>query len=78
VNNQTGGAAAGVLNATFQGSPSSCSTGPTSVLQNTQHFYCEGGGAVISAGTNLPGKLVISDISCGETKCDPKTDPKCL
>lgn len=76
VNNQTGGAAPGHLDATFSGG--TCSVDPSAVNNKTQHFYCTAPGALISAVTNLPGKLVLSDFSC-ETKeppkCDPKTDP---
>jgi hypothetical protein len=75
VNNQTGGAAAGTLTATFDGG-SLCVTGPSKVLGSTQHFYCTSAGTLTGASTNLPGKLVLSDFSCDSGgKCDPKTDP---
>jgi hypothetical protein len=74
VNNQTGGAAPGLLTATWD-SGDTCTVGPSKVNATTQHFYCTGSGALLSASTgSLPGKLVLSDFSC-ETKCDPKTDP---
>lgn len=82
VNNQTGGAAPGSLSATWS-SGNSCTVGPSSVNKNTQHFYCTASGALTSAVTNLPGRLVLSDFSCGTLPppppppCDPKTDPKC-
>ena len=75
VNNQTGGAAAGVLNATWD-SGNACTTGPSSVLANTQHFYCLATGALTSAATNLPGRLVLSDFSCQDIKEPPPCDPK--
>jgi len=74
VNNQTGGAAPGTLTAVFTGG--SCTTGPSKTLGSTQHFICGASGTLLSATTNLPGRLVLSDFTC-EKKCDPKTDPKC-
>jgi hypothetical protein len=80
VNNQTGGAGAGTLTATWD-SGNSCTTGPYKVLANTQHFTCTAEGALTSASTNLPGNLVLSDWTCSPVKnpppCDPKTDPTC-
>jgi hypothetical protein len=81
VNNQTGGAAAGQLTALWS-SGNSCTVSPTTVNKNAQHFDCVASGALISAATNLPGRLVLSHFTCGEPpKCeDPKgctpTDPK--
>lgn len=74
VNNQTGGAAAGALSASWS-SGDTCTVGASAVNAKTQHFYCTASGALASASTNLPGKLVLSDFTC-ENKCDPK-DPKC-
>jgi hypothetical protein len=79
VNNQTGGAAAGSLTASFSDSLD-CVTGPSAVNSRTQHFYCGGCGDLLGASTGaLPGKLVLSDFTCEKTPppCDPKTDPKC-
>ena len=79
VNNQTGGAAAGTLTATWD-TGETCTVLASKVLASTQHFYCTASGSLTGASTNLPGKLVLSDFSC-ETKeppkCDPKTDPNC-
>jgi hypothetical protein len=79
VNNQTGGAAPGTLTAAWS-SGDTCVVSPSKVLGNTQHFNCIASGTLLSASTNLPGRLVLSDFTC-ETKepppCDPKTDPKC-
>jgi hypothetical protein len=80
VNNQTGGAAPGTLTATWS-SGDTCTVGPSAVNKNTQHFDCLASGALTSASTNLPGRLVLSHFTC-ETKeppppCDPKTDPTC-
>ena len=57
VNNQTGGAPAGILTATWS-SGDTCTVGPTKVLGNTQHFDCIASGSLVSASTNLPGRLV--------------------
>jgi hypothetical protein len=76
VNNQTGGAGPGVLTASWS-SGDSCTVGPSKVLANTQHFDCIASGTLLSASTNLPGKLVLSDFSCGskeEPPCDPKKE----
>lgn len=75
VNNQTGGAAAGVLNATWS-SGDSCTVSASKVLGNTQHFNCIASGALLSASTNLPGRLVLSDFSC-TTKEPPPPPPPC-
>jgi hypothetical protein len=74
VNNQTVGAGAGTLNATWS-SGNSCSVSASKVLASTQHFYCTGAGTLLAASTDLPGKLVLSDFSC-ETKEPPPCDPK--
>lgn len=76
VNNQTGGAAAGQLTASWDQGAVTCTTGPSAVNKTTQHFLCTASGTLTSASTNLPGKLVLSDFTC-QAKCDPKTDPKC-
>lgn len=74
VNNQTGGAAAGTLTATFD-SGQTCTVSASAVNKTTQHFYCtDYSGKLLSASTNLPGKLVLSDFSCETSKCVP--DPK--
>ena len=72
VNNQTGGAAAGTLTATWD-SGATCQVPASKVNATNQHFYCSAPGTLQSASTNLPGRLVLSDFSC-ETKCEP--DPK--
>jgi hypothetical protein len=72
VNNQTGGAAAGTLTASWS-SGATCTAVPSAINARAQHFYCTASGTLLSASTNLPGKLVLSDFSC-ETKCEP--DPK--
>jgi hypothetical protein len=79
INNQTGGAPAGTLTATWS-SGDTCTVGPSKVLASTQHFNCVASGELLAASTNLPGKLVLSDFSCGTKEpppCDPKTDPNC-
>jgi hypothetical protein len=77
INNQTGGAPAGTLTATWS-SGDTCTVSASKVLSSTQHFNCIASGTLLTAQTNLPGKLVLSDFTC-ETKeppkCDPKTDP---
>lgn len=64
VNNQTGGAAPGTLTATFTDG-SVWVVGPAAVNQNVQHFIVESDGTLSTASTNLPGRLVLSDFSCG-------------
>lgn len=78
INNQTGGAAGGVLNATWT-SGDSCTVSASKVLGNTQHFDCIASGALLSTSTNLPGRLVLSDFSCSTKEpppppCDPKKE----
>lgn len=86
VNNQTGGAGAGTLDACFSsGGVVTCTTGvqPSAVNQNNQHFHVTATGTLVSAETNLPGKLVLSDFTCEveppppPPPCDPKKDPDC-
>jgi len=87
VNNQTNGAAAGLLTAVFADAADACVVGPvTPIHRNNQHFYCTGvGGPLSRASTNLPGNLVLSDLTCTTAPpppppppppCEPK-DPKC-
>lgn len=73
VNNQTGGAAEGFLMATWS-SGDSCDVSASKVKRNTQHFNCVASGELLTATTNLPGRLVLSDFSC-EAKCDKKCEP---
>jgi hypothetical protein len=69
VNNQTGGASAGSLTATFDGGAAVIVVGASKVLRHTQHFYVVDTGRTLdTASTNLPGKLVLSDFSCEEDK----------
>ena len=71
VNNQTGGAAAGSITVTFDNGDV-VTTGPSKVNQHTQHFIVESDGALETAETNLPGRLVLSDFSCeGDGKNPP-------
>jgi hypothetical protein len=78
VNNQTGGAGPGTLTATWS-SGDTCTVSPSKVLSNTQHFNCVASGTLLSASTNLPGRLVLSDFTCTTKEppppppCDPKT-----
>jgi hypothetical protein len=76
VNNQTGGAGAGTLSASWS-SGNSCTVSASKVTASTQHFYCTAAGMLTGAATNLPGKLVLSDFTCGDVKeppCDPKVE----
>ena len=73
VNNQTGGAPAGTLTATWS-SGDTCTVSASKVNNSTQHFYCTASGTLQSASTNLPGRLVLSDFLCADIKCDPKTE----
>lgn len=74
VNNQTGGnQTPGTLTVCFT---SGCQTvTATTVLQNTQHFFVIATGTLISASTDLAGRLVLSDFSC-VVKEPPPCDPK--
>jgi len=74
INNQTGGAPAGTLSASWS-SGDTCNVSASKVLANTQHFDCVASGTLLSASTNLPGRLVLSDFTC-ETKEPPPCDPK--
>lgn len=75
VNNQTGGAAAGTLSAVWS-SGDTCTVGASKVGASNQHFNCTASGTLLSASTNLPGKLVLSDYSCESKEEPPKCDPK--
>ena len=87
VNNQTGGAADGVITANF--TSGQCIIGPSKNTGSTQHFFCVGyGGALLGATTGaLPGRLVLSDFSCTQPPtcvpnpkgeiCDDKIDNDC-
>jgi hypothetical protein len=78
VNNQTGGAGAGVLTATFLDA-GVIVHGADTVNANNQHFTIVGpSGPLLGASTNLAGRLVLSDLTCVGTPppCDEK-DPKC-
>ncbi|MDH4022887.1 MAG: hypothetical protein OEW88_01945 [Gammaproteobacteria bacterium] len=74
VNNQTGTRIPGTLTASWS-SGDSCTVGPSKVNQSTQHFYCSARGELLSASSTLAGRLVLSDFSCEDKKCeiDPKT-----
>jgi len=65
VNNQTGGAAAGTLTATFTNG-TTVMVEASKVNQSNQQFFVrtEGGETLLTASTNLPGRLVISDFEC--------------
>jgi hypothetical protein len=75
VNNQTGGAAAGTLTATFD--TGTFVVGATTVLANTQHFFVTTSDAatLLGASTNLPGRLVLSDVDCGVAPPPPPPPP---
>lgn len=79
VNNQTGGAAPGSLTATWS-SGDTCTVSASAVNAKTQHFNCTASGTLLSAVTNLPGKLVLSDFTCGSKEppsCGGKGEPEC-
>ena len=75
VNNQTGGASAGQLVATFSiaGTNETVTVGASKVLNSTQHFNVSTleGATLVTASTNLPGRLVLSDFTCEDDKKDP-------
>ena len=67
VNNQTGGAAAGSLTATYNaGAP--VTTGPYALSgPNVQHFSVFSEARLTGASTGaLPGKLVLSSVTCAK------------
>ena len=70
VNNQTGGAGPGTLTAEFSDG-TVWVVGPTKVNQSNQQFVVESEGALVDASTDLPGRLVLSDFSCGDVKNPP-------
>ncbi len=74
VNNQTGGAGAGTLTATWS-SGNCCTASASQVNRSNQHFNCVASGTLLSASTNLPGRLVLSDFTC-DSKEPPPCDPK--
>ena len=76
VNNQTGGAGPGQLTATWS-SGDTCTVSPSVVNNNTQHFYCTAAGTLLSAETNLPGRLVLSDFSCNTKEPPPCEGKNC-
>lgn len=73
VNNQTGGAPAGTLSAVWS-SGDTCTVSPSKINNSNQHFNCTASGTLLSAATNLPGHLVLSDFSC-DSKEEPPKDP---
>lgn len=73
VNNQTDGAPAGTLVAEWD-SGDACVVSPLKVKKKVQHFYCYASGELVSASTDLPGRLVLSDFTC-ETKCEKDCEP---
>ena len=75
VNNQTGrNAPAGTLTVLF--SSGQQIVGASSIQQRNQHFnvYTTGTATLLSASTNLAGRLVLSDYSC-DTKCEKDCEP---
>lgn len=79
VNNQTEGAPAGTLSAVWS-SGDTCTVTASKVNKSNQHFFCTAAGTLLSATTNLPGRLVLSDFTCDTTEppkpppCDPKVE----
>jgi hypothetical protein len=53
----------GLLTVTFTGH-APVTVAPTMVLKSVQQFFVTSTGSIVSASTNLPGKLVLSDFSC--------------
>ena len=70
VNNQTGGAAAGLLNVQFSNS-NFVNVSPYKVLSSVQHFTVTtyGNNTLVNASTNLSGLLVLSDYKCVPDFC---------
>jgi hypothetical protein len=82
VNNRIpAGSGTGTLSAMWS-SGNTCVVTASAVNSSTQHFNCIAAGTLLTASTNLGGKLVLSHFTCGTPpppppECDPKTDPKC-
>jgi hypothetical protein len=70
VNNQLGnpGVPDGTLTYSFSGHPANQTTGPSMNNGPTQHFLVTSSGTLLSASTNLGGKLVLSDVTCKKGK----------
>jgi hypothetical protein len=70
VNNKTGGAAAGTLTVFFDteefGVIQFGPIGPTEANRNVQKFtlFTNNRATIVSASTNLPGKLVLESVGC--------------
>ena len=76
VNNQTNGAGPGTLTATIGGVVYS-GVAPSQVSANNQQFWIyDAPGTLTAASTDLPGRLVLSDLLCDDDKKDPDPDPK--
>lgn len=76
VNNQTNGAGPGTLTATIGGVVYAGIT-PSQVNANSQQFWIyDAPGTLTAASTNLPGRLVLSDLICDDDEKDPDPDPK--
>jgi hypothetical protein len=73
VNVQTRGEGPGTLTAQWD-SGDSCTVSASKVNRNNQHFNCVASGELVSAFTNLGGRLVLSDFSC-EAKCTKNCEP---
>ena len=69
VNNQTGGDPAGTL--TYQIGTTGGTAPAMKINRNNQHFIVTGSGELISASTNLPGRLVLSDFTCEKKDEEP-------
>ena len=73
VNNKTDGAPAGTLTAFFAleefpiPGGTQFNTGPIKPNKNAQTFvlYTNGAATLLSASTNLPGKLILESVTCG-------------
>jgi len=65
VNNQIpAGSPIGTLTATFSGGQTAQDLGEVKGGGSTQHFYVTASGTLLSASTDLGGRLVLSDFSC--------------
>ena len=75
VNNQTGGAGAGTLTADFSTGSVVDST-PDKVNQNVQQWFIVHDGVLLgTTHTNLPGRLVLSDLECAAPPPPPPGPP---
>jgi hypothetical protein len=74
VNTQTGGGSSS-LTTTWSTSLSPVVTAPSVVNRNVTQYNVTHDGTLLSATTSLGGKIVVSDLDCGEAPPPPPPPP---